>query len=38
MGREPNCGEMQKVFESDFLNYIKIKNHKKWESEKTKQN
>jgi hypothetical protein len=22
----------------DFFNYIKIKNHKKWESEKTKQN
>jgi hypothetical protein len=31
MGRE-------KFFKGDFFNYIKIKNRKKWESEKTKQN
>jgi hypothetical protein len=38
VGREPICGESRKVFEMSFCNYIKIKNHKKWESEKTKQN
>jgi predicted HAD superfamily hydrolase len=27
----------QKILKCDFFNYIKIKNHKKWKSEKTKQ-
>jgi hypothetical protein len=31
------CGGSRKVFEMRFFNYIKIKNHKKWESAKTKQ-
>jgi hypothetical protein len=28
----------EKFLKCDFFNYIKIKNRKKWESEKTKQN
>jgi hypothetical protein len=28
----------EKFLKCDFFNYIKIKNHKKWEIEKTKQN
>jgi hypothetical protein len=28
----------EKFLKCDFFNYIKIKSHKKWESEKTKQN
>jgi hypothetical protein len=36
VGREPICGRSRKVFE--MFNYIKIKNHKKWESGKTKHN
>jgi hypothetical protein len=38
VGPEPVCGGSRKVFEMWFFNYIKIKNHKKWESERTKQN
>jgi hypothetical protein len=43
--RFPNCWVAsrfvvgrEKFMKCDFFNYIKIKNHTKWESEKTKQN
>jgi hypothetical protein len=38
VGREPICGGSRKPFEVFFFNYIKIKNHNKWEGEKMKQN
>jgi hypothetical protein len=28
----------KRFLKCDFFNYIKVKNHEKWESEKTKQN
>jgi hypothetical protein len=34
----PKLVAYEKVFEVCFFNYINIKNHKKWESEKAKQN
>jgi hypothetical protein len=34
----PKLVGCEKFLKCDFFNYIKIKNLKKWESEKTKQN